>query len=89
MGWLVRADRQDFGFGIACPQRVLALQGGDGLDRVGPADGLRDCLGEAEVPDLALGDQLLHRPGDVFDGDAGIDTVLAEEVDVIGSQALE
>jgi hypothetical protein len=56
---------------------------------VGAADGLRACLGEAEVPDIALGDQLLHRPGDVFDGDVGIDTVLVVEVDVIGSQALE
>ena len=45
----------------ARPQRILALQRGDRLHRVRAADGLRAGLGQAEVPDLALGDQLLDR----------------------------
>ena len=38
------AGGQDFGFGVSCPQGVLALQGGDGLDGVGAAEGLRARL---------------------------------------------
>jgi hypothetical protein len=41
------------------------------------------------VPDLALGDQLAHCPGDVLDRDVGVDAVLVEQVDPVGLQALE
>jgi hypothetical protein len=41
------------------------------------------------VPDLALGDQLLHGAGDVLDGHAAVDAALVEQVDPVGVQALE
>ena len=46
--------RQDRVLGLAPPERVLALQRGDGLDGVRAADRLHARLGEAEVLDLAL-----------------------------------
>ena len=78
-----------FVFGLAPPERVFALQRGDGLDGVGAADGLRAGFGQAEVPDLACCDQVLHGAGDVFDGHVGVDAVLIEEIDGVDLQALE
>ena len=56
---------------------------------MGAADGLRARLRQAEVTDLALGYQLAHCPGDVLDGDVGVDAVLVEQVDPVGLQPLE
>ncbi len=60
------------------------MQGGDGLDGVGAADVLDAGFGEAEVLDLAGGDEVLDGSGYVFDGDIGVDAVLVEEVDGVG-----
>src|SRR6476619_3208186 len=68
------------------PQRVLALQRGHRWDAVGPPDCLRPCLGEAEVPDLPLLNELLDGAGDVLDGNVGVDAVLVEQVDGVGAQ---
>src|SRR5207344_747213 len=73
-------------FTVAPPQRVLALHRGDGLHGVGAADGLGGRFGQAEVGDLAGVDELFHRAGDVFDGDARVDAVLVVEVDAVGAQ---
>ena len=62
---------------------------GDGLDGVGAPEGLRARLRQAEMPDLAVGDQLLYCPGDVLDGHVRVDAVLVKQVDPIGLQALE
>jgi hypothetical protein len=43
---------------------------------MGPAQGLGARLGHAEVLDLALGDQIPHRAGNILDRDGGIDAVL-------------
>src|SRR3546814_5619336 len=59
------------------------------LRRVGAADGLRTGLGQPEVPNLALGDEVFHRAGHVLDRHVGIDAVLVEQVDDVGAQALE
>ena len=75
--------------GLAPPERVLALQRGDRLDGVRAADRLHARLGEAEVPDLARLDQLLHRAGDVLDRDARVDAVLVEQVDRVGPEPLQ
>ena len=66
---------------VARPQRVLALNGGDGLDGVGTADRLRARLRQAEVLHLALLNQFLHRAGDVLDEHVGVDAVLIQHVD--------
>ena len=81
--------RQDRLLGLAPPQRVLALQRGDGLDGVGAADRLYAGLGEAEVADLALVDQVLDGAGDVLDRDVRVDAVLVEQVDRVGPQPLQ
>ena len=73
----------------APPQRVLALDGRDRLHGVRPADGLHAGLGEAEVPHLALGDQLLDRARHLLDRHVRVDAVLVEEVDRVGAQALQ
>ena len=46
--------RQHLRLGLPPPQRVLALERRDRLDRVGAADRLHARLGQAEVLDLAL-----------------------------------
>ena len=79
----------DLVFGFAPPQRVLALQGGDGLDGVGASDRAGARFGESEVADLAGGDEVADGAGDVFDGDVGVDAVLVEEVDVVGAEPPE
>ena len=81
--------RQHLRLGRPPPQRVLALEGGDRLDGVGPADRLHARLGEAEVLDLALPDQLLHRPGHVLDRHVRVDAVLIEQVDDVDLEPLE
>ena len=81
--------RQHFGFRFAPPQRIFALTARHRLDGMGAADGLRARFGEAEVLDLALLDQLLHRPGHVFDRHVGVDAVLIEQIDDVGLQPLE
>src|SRR5215213_2248771 len=52
-------------------------------------DGPYPCFREAEVPDLTLLDELLHRAGDVFNGHVRVDAMLVEEVDAVGLQAPE
>lgn len=63
------------------------MQRGDGLDRVGAADRGGAGLGQAEVPDLAGGDEFSDRAGDIFDGNVGVDAVLVEKIYDIGPQA--
>ena len=46
-------------------------------------------LGETEVPDRALLDELVDRAGDVLDRHGGSDAVLVGEVDTVGLQALD
>ena len=47
-----------------------------GLDGMRAADRRRPGFGQAEVPDLALRDQVLDRAGDLFYRHVGIDSVL-------------
>jgi hypothetical protein len=80
---------QQLPFGLAVPQGVLALNGGDRLHGMCAADGAGGRFGEAEVPDLALRDQVLHRARDILDRDVGVDPVLVVEVDGVDPQALQ
>ena len=81
--------RDHFRFRLSPPQRVFALQRSDRLDCVCATDGLHAGFRESEVLHLALLDQVLHGSGDVFDRHVRIDTVLIEQVDDIGPEALE
>ena len=73
--------RDDLRLGLPPPQRVFALEGRDRLDGVGATNRLHARLGEAEVLDLALLNQFLHRPRHVLDGHVRVDPVLIEQVD--------
>ena len=53
---------------------------------MGAANALNTGLRQAEVLHLAFGDQILHRSGDIFNWDVGIDTVLVKKVNHIGPQ---
>ena len=83
------AGRQDLGLGVAAPQRVLRLHGGDRVHGVRAADRLRRRLAQADVADLALLDQRRHRSHGFFDGHLGVDAMLVVEVDVVGPEPLE
>ena len=77
---------QDLLLRVARPDRVLGLQGGDRVHGVGPPDGGRRRLGEAEVADLALGHELGHGPDRLLDRRVGVHAVLVVEVDVVDAE---
>ena len=53
------------------------------------ADGFGAGFGEAEVFDLAFGDEVLHCACHVFDGHVGVNAMLVEQVDDVGVEALQ
>ena len=53
------------------------------------ADCSRTRLGETEVQDLALGDQIFYRTSHVFDWHFRIDAVLVVKINAVGSEALQ
>jgi hypothetical protein len=65
------------------PQRVFALKSSERLDGVCATDRLHACFRKAEVLDLTLLDQVLHRTGDVFDRHVRVNPVLIEQVVVL------
>ena len=81
--------RQDLAFRPSIPEGILALDCRDGLDGMRAADRPGGGLGQAEVLDFALGDQLPDRPSHVLDRHVRVDAVLIEDIDAIGSQALQ
>lgn len=56
---------------------------------VGATDRLGTRFGKAEVPDLALLNQLLDGACHIFDGHLRIDTVLVEQIDHVGLESLQ
>src|SRR2546426_12288785 len=52
-------------------------------------DRLSSCFGKAKIFHLALPDQLLHRPSDVFARHVRINAMLVEQIYSIDSQTLE
>src|SRR5436309_12641572 len=52
-------------------------------------DRLSSCFGKAKMFHLALPDQLLHRPSDVFDRHVRINAMLVEQIDGIDFESLE
>jgi hypothetical protein len=57
------------------------------VDGVAAADGGDPCLGQADVADLAPGDQLGQGADGVLDRGIGVDAVLVVQVDVVGAEA--
>ena len=74
------------GLGFAPEQRVLALQGGEGVHGVIAADGAHARLRQAEVADLAGVDEFGDGAGGVLDRDLRVDAVLVEQVDGVDAE---
>src|SRR4051812_140291 len=53
------------------------------------ADGLLASFRQPEVPDLTFFDQIPHRARDLLHGGLRIDTVLVEEINVVGPEPLQ
>ena len=84
-----RRGRQDLGLDAALPQRILALHGGDGMDRVGAADGLGADFRQADEAHFAGRNQRRHGADGVLDRHLGVDPVQIEQVDHVGAETLE
>ena len=74
-------------FRLSPEQGVLTLQRRHRLHRMGAADRLCARFREAEVLDLALLNQFLHRARNVFDRHVQVDAMLIEKIDGIDSSA--
>ena len=70
-------------------QRVLGLHRRDRMHRVRAPYRRRRCLGQPEMPRLALLHQLRHRADRVLDRHRRIDAVLVVEVDHLDAQPLQ
>jgi hypothetical protein len=81
--------RQNLRFRLSEPDRVFALEGRDALDGMSTTNRLSSRFGESEVLDLALLDQVFHRPSHVFDSHVGVDAMLIEQVDRFDLESLE
>ncbi len=82
-------QRQQLGLRVTGPQGVLGLQRGDRVHGVGAADRVRAGLGQADVADLAFGDQVGQRADGLLDGGIRVDPVLVVQVDVVDAQPLQ
>ena len=82
------AGVEDGFFGPAPPERVLALDRGDGLHGVGAADGGGRRFGHAVVADLPGLDEGLDGAGELLDGCVRVDAVLVVDVDRLDAEAL-
>lgn len=85
----LRTHREHLALRAPPPERVLALDCGNSLDGVRTADRLRSGFGKAEVPDLALRDQIPDRARDLFYRYIWIDSVLVQQVDGLNAEASE
>lgn len=81
------AQRQHVGLGATPDHRIFVLDRGKRQNRVRASDSLQARLGEPEMQNLALGDEILDRAGDVFDRHPRVDAVLVEQVNAVGAQA--
>jgi transcriptional regulator with XRE-family HTH domain len=80
----LRQYRKHFVARVACPERVLGLQRGDRVHGVGSTDVVDPRLRQADVTNLALGDELRYRTHGVFDRSPWVDPVLVIQIDVVG-----
>src|ERR1700691_1725693 len=81
--------RQDLLLGFSPPQGVLALHRIDRLHRMNSTDGLCPGFGQAEMLHLAFLNQIPHGAGHLLDRYGGVDSVLIQEINEIGLEALE
>src|SRR5699024_3399262 len=72
---------------VTCPQRPLALQRRHRVYRVGAANSVRACFGNAEIPHLALGDEFGQCAERLLDRHVRIDPMLVVQVDVVDTES--
>ena len=82
-------QRQQFLLRIPGPQRVLRLHSRDGVNGMGAADRGRGSLGQPNVSNLALDNQIGQRAYGVLDGCLRIDAVLVVQVDTVCTKPLQ
>jgi hypothetical protein len=80
------AGRQHLGLDLPGPQRPLALQRGHRVHGVRAADRRRRCLGDAEVANLARGNEFGQGAPGLLDGNVRIHTMLVVEVDMVDTE---
>ncbi len=83
------AGGQDLGLDPALPERILGLQRADRVHGVGAPERRCARFRQAEVADLPGLDELGHGAHDLLDRHGGVDAMLVEEVDPVGSQPTE
>ena len=79
-------DRDDIRLQMALPKRVLGLQHRNRTDRMRPANRGGRGLRQTEIANLAGTDQIRNGPGDIFDRDGRIDTMLVQKIDPVRAQ---
>src|SRR5262249_10526388 len=78
--------RQNSGFNLTLPQRILHLNRAERMNGMGATNGCRGCFGKSDVADFPLSHEIRHRANCIFDGSVRIDAVLIVKIDVIGSE---
>jgi hypothetical protein len=78
--------RQQLALGVARPQRVLALDRGERMRLVRRQRLLGGHVGHAQVPHLALRDQLAHRADALLDRHARVREVQVPEVERVDAE---
>lgn len=79
-------DLQSTGLRHPLKQRIFRLQRRNRMHGVSAADGCGRCLGQSVFTDLSFRDQILKNACDILDRNGGVDTMLVEQIDVIGPQ---
>ncbi len=77
------------GLGVAGPERIFALDGGDGVGGMRPLQRLGAGFGEAERADLPSFTMLGHGADRLLDRHGGIDAVLVKEIDDLNVEPLQ
>ena len=83
------AGWQHLWFRVSRPNRILALNCCDRMDRVCAANGLAPASERPKCLTFAGLNQIFHCAGDILDGHIRINAVLIKEIDDVGLEALE
>src|SRR5271166_22857 len=75
--------RQDRGFGLPRPDRILVLNCCHRVNGMGHSDGLRAGFGKSVMPDLSFVHQVFQCACNFFDWDTRIDAMLVIKINII------
>src|SRR6266545_104555 len=88
-GAVCGAPRRDAGQIVACPERKLRLDRGHGMHAGNALELFHGCLGDAEKPDFARGNEPCHGTPCFFHRDLWIHSMQIVEIDDFDAEALE